>query len=226
MDAAQNEEIERPRLSKAAVVDRGLALADAEGLDAVTIRRLATELGVTPMALYWHFRSKEELLTALADRVWAEIDVRLDPDAGWPEQLRGLMESLVRVLRNHHGASQLLLAGEKRSSEAALIATETALEVLHRGGFDAEHAAAIARSALFAGLALAMSEPGFEPGLTGAERDEHLRQTRIRLSLLPPDRFPRLVEAAVPLTSCDDPEFHYQLGIDMFIAGVRALAPR
>jgi len=226
MDAAQYEETERPRLSKAAVVERGLALSDAEGLDAVTIRRLATELGVTPMALYWHFRSKEELLTALADRLWGEIDVTLDPEADWPEQLRGLLESLVHVLRAHPGASQLLIAGEKRSSEAALLATETALEVLHRGGFDPEHAAAIARNALFTGLALAMSEPGFEPGLSDAERTEHLRQTRIRLSLLPPDRFPRLVEAAVPLTSCDDPEFHYQLGIDMFIAGVRALAPR
>jgi len=226
MDAAEAQESERSRLSKAAVVERGLALADADGLDAVTIRRLATELGVTPMALYWHFRSKEDLLTALADRVWEEIDTKLDPDAGWPEQLRCLLESLVRVLRSHPGASQLLLAGEKRSSEAAMIATETALEVLNRGGFDPERAAAIARSALFTGIALVMSEPGFEPGLTDAERAEQSRQSRVRLALLPPDRFPRLVEAAGPLTSCDNPDFHYQLGIDMFIAGVRALAPR
>jgi len=224
MDTSLKEEAERPRLSKATVVERGLALADAEGLDAVTIRRLATELGVTPMALYWHFRSKEELLTALADRVWGEIDVKLDPDAGWLGQLRGLLESLVRVLRAHPGGSQLLLAGEKQSSGAAMQATEAALQVLHEAGFDAEHAAAIARNALFTGIALAMSEPGFEPGLTDAERTEHLRQTRVRLALLPPERFPRLVEAAVPLTSCDDPEFHYRLGIDMFIAGVRGLA--
>ena len=44
------------------MVGRAIALADAEGLDALTIRRLAQELGVTPMALYWHFRNKEELL--------------------------------------------------------------------------------------------------------------------------------------------------------------------
>jgi AcrR family transcriptional regulator len=70
---------ERTRLSKDAVVERGLAIADAEGLDALTIRRLANELGVTPMALYWHFRSKEALLTGLADRIWAEIDTDTDP---------------------------------------------------------------------------------------------------------------------------------------------------
>src|SRR5262244_357756 len=106
----------RTRLSKAAVIDRALALSDAEGLDALTIRRLATELGVTPMALYWHFRSKEELLGGLADRIWAEIDTDVDPAADWPQQLRGMLQSLVQVLRAHPCASQILLSGEKLSS--------------------------------------------------------------------------------------------------------------
>jgi TetR/AcrR family transcriptional regulator, tetracycline repressor protein len=225
MDAAQTDETQRPRLSKAAVVDRGLALADAEGLDAVTIRRLAAELGVTPMALYWHFRSKEDLLTGLADRIWAEVDVKVDPDADWSAQLRSMMESLVHVLRVHPSASQLLIAGEKRTSEAALIATETALDILERGGFDPDHAAVIARSGLFTGLMLVLSEPGNEPGMDAEQRQEYARQNRVRLSLLPPDRFPRVVEAAGPLTACDKPDFHYQLGIDLFIAGVQALAP-
>ncbi len=220
------EETERPRLSQAAVVDRGLALADAEGLEAVTIRRLASDLGVTPMALYWHFRNKEELLAGLADRVWAEIDVNVDPQAGWLDQLRRLLESLVAVLRAHPSASSLLLEGEKRTSDAAQVAIETTLQVLHRGGFSPEYAASIARSTLFTGLMLVMSEPGNEPGMTAAERVEHMRQTRVRLALLPPGRFPRTIEAAEPLAACDDPEFHYEFGIDMFIAGVRAMAAR
>jgi len=226
MKAPAAEETERPRLSKAAVVECGLALGDAEGLDAVTIRRLAAELNVTPMALYWHFRNKEELLTGLADSVWSEIDVNVDETAEWSAQLRTLMESLIRVLRTHPCASPLLIVGEKRSSQAAMVATETALDILHRGGFDPAHAAAIARSALFTGLTLAMSEPGFEPGTTEAERTEHMRQNRVRLALLPPEQFPRLAEAAVPLTDCENPDFHYQLGVDMFIAGVQALSKR
>lgn len=223
MKVNQVKETERPRLSKAAVVERGLALGDAEGLEAVTIRRLATELGVTPMALYWHFRNKDELLTGLADAVWAEIDVNLDPDADWPAQLRWLLESLVAALRRHPSASQLLTGSEKRTSEAALVAMETALEVLDRAGFDAEYSAAIVRNALFTGVMLAMSEPGFEPGMTEAERAEHQRQNQVRLALLPPDRFPMLVAAAGPMTACDL-DFHYQLGIDMFLAGVQVLS--
>jgi TetR/AcrR family tetracycline transcriptional repressor len=226
MKAPAADETERPRLSKAAVVECGLALGDAEGLEAVTIRRLAAELNVTPMALYWHFRNKEELLAALADSVWSEIDVQDDDTADWSVQLRNLLESLIRVLRTHPCASPLLIVGEKRSSEAAMVATETALDILHRGGFDPAHAAAIARSALFTGLTLAMSEPGFEPGMAEAERIEHMRRSRVRLALLPPERFPRLAEAAEPLTDCSNPDFHYQVGVDMFIAGVQALAKR
>src|SRR5262249_7008116 len=122
------DEASKTRLSKAAVVDRALALSDAEGLDALTVRRLATELGVTPMALYWHFRSKEELLGGLADRLWAEIDTDVDEAADWPQQLRGLLESLVRVLREHPSASTLRLAGKQLNSEAALAAPEPTTE--------------------------------------------------------------------------------------------------
>jgi AcrR family transcriptional regulator len=213
-----------PRLSKAAVLDRALAVGDAVGLEALTIRRLATDLGVTPMALYWHFRSKEELLAALGDRVWQEIDLDLDPAADWPVQLRGLLESVVQMLRAHPCASRLLLAGEKLHGEASLQATEAALAVLERGGFDPALAAEVARCALWTALMLVMSEPGYNPGLSPAERAEQQRQSQIKLAMLPPDRFPHLVAAAGPMTACE-PEFHYRFGIDLFISGVTAVAP-
>jgi TetR/AcrR family transcriptional regulator, tetracycline repressor protein len=218
-------EADKARLSKAAVADRGLALADADGLDGLTIRRLAADLGVTPMALYWHFRSKEELLDGLADQIWAEIDTDVDESADWVDQLRGLLDSLVQVLRRHPSAAQLLIAGEKRNSEAALRASEAALAVLHKGGFTAEQATAITRNALWTALALAMSEPGFWPGMTEAERNEKMRLSRIRLAMLPPERYPRLIEAAVPMTACDNPDEHYRFGVELFIAGVQAIAP-
>ena len=224
--ATTQADTQRPRLSKAAVVGRALALADAEGLDALTIRRLATELGVTPMALYWHFRNKDELLDGLADQLWGEIGTEVDPAAPWHAQLRGLLESLVAVLRAHPSASQLLISGEK-GSPAALHVTEVALEVLRSAGFGPEDAAAIARSGLWTGLMLAMSEPGHDlPGLSEAERTEVQRRSRVRLAMLPPDRYPRLVESAGPMTACDDPDRHYRFGIDLFIGGVQVMADR
>ena len=207
------------------MVDRALQLADAEGIDALTIRRLATELGVTPMALYWHFRNKEELIAGLADRIWSEITSDVDPAAAWPRQLRGLLESLIGVLRTHSSASALLLDSDKLGPSRWQV-TEVTLEVLRTAGFDALHASEIARSTHWTGLMLVMSEPGFDPGMSEAERAEGLRRKQVELSSLPPQRYPRLVEAAVPLTTCsDDPVFHYQFGIDLFIAGVQAMAP-
>jgi TetR/AcrR family transcriptional regulator, tetracycline repressor protein len=222
------EDNERPRLSKAAVVGRALALADTSGLDTLTIRRLAQELSVTPMALYWHFRSKDELLVALADQVWSEIDVAVDPAAPWPDQLRGLLESLVRVLRAHPAAARLVLSHEKQS-EAFRRATEVTLEVLRSAGFGAQYASEIARSALWTGLTLVMSEPGFEPdvdpALSADERAEVQRRKQLQFAMLPVARYPRLVECAAEMTDVE-PEFHYQFGIDLFIAGVRAMARR
>ena len=213
-----------PRLTKDAVVDRALELADANGLDGLTIRKLATELGVTPMALYWHFRSKEELLGGLVERVWSEIDVEVDPAASWPDQLRAMLESLLAVLRAHPAASKLLLEFDKQT-KATMRAAEVSLEILLGAGFDPDRAAGIVRYALWTGIMLVMSEPGAE-WLTADERAEHMRMKQIAYATLPPAVFPRLVECAIPMTSYSDPESHYELGVSIFIAGVEALAPR
>ncbi|MEO6701515.1 MAG: helix-turn-helix domain-containing protein, partial [Jatrophihabitantaceae bacterium] len=70
------------------MADRAIALADIEGLAAVTVRRLATELGVTPMALYWHFRTKDELLAGAADRVLESLQLPSETRPTWTDELR------------------------------------------------------------------------------------------------------------------------------------------
>jgi AcrR family transcriptional regulator len=226
MAATKTGEAERIKLSRAAVVERALELADNDGLEALTIRRLAAALGVTPMALYWHFRSKEELTAGLADRIWGEIKTDVDRTSHWSDQLRMILESLIDVLRTHPSASALLVPSEKLGP-SHWEATETTLDILGNAGFDPQHASEIAKSALWTGLTLVMSEPGFDPALSQADRAEIQRRKQVELASLPPDRYPRLVDAAVPMTSCDEgsAEFHYRFGVDLFIAGVRALAP-
>ena len=145
MAGTKSSEAERTKLSRSAVVGRALALADSAGLEALTIRRLATELGVTPMALYWHFRSKEELIAGVADRIWGEIRTDVDRSSPWPDQLRMMLESLIDVLRSHASASALLLNSEKLGP-SHWQATETTLEILRTAGFDPEHASEIGRA--------------------------------------------------------------------------------
>jgi TetR/AcrR family tetracycline transcriptional repressor len=215
---------DRARLTKSAVVDHALKLADSVGLEALTIRKLATELGVTPMALYWHFRSKEELLIGLVEHVWSEIDLDVDRTAPWPDQLRALFESLLAVLRAHPAAPKLLLDFNKQT-EAILPPTELALEILRSAGFDAEYAAGITHYALWTGITLVMSEPGAE-WRSLEDRDQGQRKKQITYATLPTATYPQLVECAVAMTSSDDPEFHYELGVSLFVAGVEAIAAR
>src|SRR5258706_10592647 len=104
------------RLSRATVAEHALKLADAEGLDSVTIRRLAQELGVTPMALYWHFKNKDELLLGLVDHVLAGVKATRDPADPWLRQLRAMVESLVTLMREHPSLPALLQAVDKQEA--------------------------------------------------------------------------------------------------------------
>src|SRR6476660_7162883 len=122
----------RPSLTREGVADRALALADAEGLEAVTIRRLATELGVTPMALYWHFRTKEDLLAGLADRVLDAVVV--PPRSGdWAVDIRAAMMALVTAMRPHPQIAELVPTQGMRHP-TGLAVTEMALETLEDAG--------------------------------------------------------------------------------------------
>jgi TetR/AcrR family tetracycline transcriptional repressor len=223
-DPDPDGEAGRTRLSKRTVIDQALKLADADGLDTLTIRKLAQELGVTPMALYWHFRSKDDLLEGMAEQIWSEIEVNVDSSQPWWAQLQGGLESLIRVLRAHRSAPQLVLEHEKRN-EAALRATEATLAILTSGGFGPQYASEIARATLWTGITLVMSETGYHPELSDDERAEFQRRNQVQLAMLPTSRYPHLVRCAAPMANCD-PEFHYRLGVELFIAGVRAMAER
>src|SRR5215468_7517943 len=84
----------RPVLSRAVVVARALEIGTAEGLEAVSLRRVAQELGVTPMALYRHVRDKQDLVNAMTEAVLEDLDIMagIRPSMRWTEQMRrGLM---------------------------------------------------------------------------------------------------------------------------------------
>jgi TetR/AcrR family tetracycline transcriptional repressor len=128
------------------------------------------------------------------------------------------------VLRAHPAAPKLLLDFNKQT-EASLRPTELTLEILRSAGFEPEHAAGIAVYALWTGITLVMSEPGAEwRSLEDRERGQ--RKKRITYATLPAATYPQLVECAVAMTSSEDPEFHYELGVNLFVAGVEAIAAK
>ena len=212
----------RTSLTRERVVDRALALAGSEGIDAVTVRRLATELGVTPMALYWHFKTKDDLLAGTADRVLDDVVVP-PPAQEWSEDLRAVLTALVAAMRPHPQVAPLV-ATRMMAHPTGLELTERALSRLAAAGFAPEAASALAMQALRAAIAMVTGDQVDATGMDAETRSEHLRHKQALIASLSPERYPTLVTHAAAMTYCDD-EQYFGLGVDLFVAGVRGLAP-
>ncbi len=208
-------------LTREAVVGVALTMADADGLDTLTIRRLAQHFGVTPMALYWHVKSKDELLDALGDAALAAVQLPAVDDREWSEQYRGLLLALLDALRAHPGTVEL--AGRRvLYCDAGRDLTERALTLLREAGLSVQASADIARSSLQTMMMLVSAEPGVERHAPAEDRCEMLRAKEHALNGLPRDRFPYLVECAAALVNCDDAAVYYRDGLNLFLSGVRS----
>ncbi len=209
-------------LSRAAVVDRALALADAEGLDAVTFRRLGQEFGVTPMALYWHVKNKDELLDAMGDALWAGMSSSADPELTWDDALTEVVRALVSALRAHPACTELAFRRVFAAPEG-LRAAEYLYGKLLGAGFSKRRTADIAVHALHSAVMLVQSQPGAEPGSSAEEFAEVMAHKRGVLEALPTAQYPHIRELTDEILTCDDAEGYYAMGVDVFVAGVRAM---
>lgn len=126
-------------LSPAVVAATGLNMAAASGVDAVSIRKIADELGVTPMAIYRHFSSKEALLAAMLDLFIIEADVLPREPLAWPEWLQHVGMAMYRALCQ--SPSWIPLFGRLQLRPGALAVMESYLGVMQQAGFSHEQAA-------------------------------------------------------------------------------------
>jgi AcrR family transcriptional regulator len=161
----------RPRqtlLSRERIVEVASALVDAEGLDAVSTRRLAAELGVRGPSLYNHFTSKDEILEAVADAVTATVDVSFFDTHDWRDALRLWAGSYHAALAAHPHIVPILAQGPNRRP-AALAMADTVYGALIRAGWPpgrATHIGALMRY-LVTGAGLGSFARGFvdDPGV-------------------------------------------------------------
>ncbi|WP_157530575.1 TetR/AcrR family transcriptional regulator [Microtetraspora niveoalba] len=213
------------KLTRETLVERAVLLADAEGLEAVTVRRLAQELGVTPMALYWHVKNKEQLLNCLADHLLKEVTPEFDRGAPWNVRVRAMVEALIRLMRRHRFLPALFAMIGKGEVESFSRATETALGLLRQAGFSLQEGYLISTYLLHGAMTLVDQEPCVPPTVPPEEADEWRRQKRLALESLPADQYPCIIEYAQTLGEVDV-EGYYALGLDLLLGGVETLAAR
>lgn len=207
------------------IVTAGIALADQDGLERLSMRRLAQELGVNPMSLYHHVRDKDALLDAMLDAVVAGVDpapvAPAQADAGpvpWTDQLRDLVLAARRQVLAHPWAVRVLQQ-RQTPTPAALLHVDRVLGILRGGGCSvalSHHALHLLGSRvlgfsqdLFDDASAARAEPAAVAAQVAAWAGSH----------------PHVAELAAAVThqgglgGCDDDQ-EFAFGLDLLLDGL------
>ena len=203
----------RTRLARDQVARAALELADAEGLEALSMRTLADRLGVGTMTLYGYFRNKDELLDAVVDAAVGETDP--PPREGdWTEQLREVVLYARRGLLRHPSIVELRVRRPVLRPEALRFA-ERSLGILLDAGFDVREGTAAFRLLFTYTLGFAALSP--------AEATEDDRRAAMAaLGALPADEYPALTAARAEASEAMGGEEVFRYGLERIIDGLRA----
>ena len=212
-DAAPARPRGRNRLDPEQVARTALALADREGLDSLSMRRLADEVGVGTMTLYGHFRSKDDLLDAMIDAAYAEFEVP-PPTDSFREGIREIVVAARGVMIRHPSMVEIR-SSQPIVTRRALEVTEIGMRILMKAGFDRQEAAHAFRVLFDYVFGYALVNPW-------APSEEVRRTAHSGLVALPPDEFPALTSAAAEIAESVGGDRQFDYGLDRIIDGLEA----
>jgi AcrR family transcriptional regulator len=212
------EPTRRVPITLARIVAGALDLIDREGLDALSMRNLATELQTGTTTLYRYVTGKDEVLVLVADSVLSETQLRRPLEGlGWREVLEELAHSMRTALGSHPNVATLFATAVPVGPNS-LLGRELTLHVLRERGFDAALAADVYTAVAHQVLASVLQEPmnDFRVGGLGASKSLTLRDF---YRSLPAAQYPHLVELADELTSRTTTE-EFEFGLGCLLDGV------
>jgi AcrR family transcriptional regulator len=209
----------REPLTREAIVETALRLLDENGLDELSMRRLAEELDTGPASLYWHVGSKDGLLELIFDRVIGEVELPEPEPERWQEQLKeGARAGRAMILR--HRDIVRISIGRIPMGPNALRVSEGIFAILRAGGVPDE-LAVTGHHLLFAlinGFTLdETTDLGVE--IAGPLDEQAANAARDYVAALPAEQFPNLV-AVSPHFGHADNDQSFDLLIDLFVDGL------
>ncbi|WP_336205603.1 TetR/AcrR family transcriptional regulator [Nonomuraea sp. LPB2021202275-12-8] len=199
-------------LSRARIVAAAIDLIEREGADAVSMRRIAADLGVGVMSLYNHVPNKDALLNGVAEAVLSEIEFTDDPDAHWTDRVR-MQARAFRQIAHDHPRSTMLVVSRQLHSNAGLLPVERALATLRSAGFDGIDAVRVLR--LF--IAFIVGSLLREVGVTPTFAPVHTKM--INAEEVDPALFPEVSALSSLLGSCDH-EAEFEFGVELLIQAI------
>lgn len=205
----------KPPLSEEVVVDAALAILKSEGLDAISMRRVATALDTGAGSLYVYVSGRDGLLQAMQDRVLATVELEPPAPAHWRAQLHGLLARMHAALIAHPGIAATTLAIPPRS-EAALLLQENLLGILLAANLAPQQAAWT--TDVFAAL---VTHAAVEDDLRRTKNQELGKELHQIFAALPADRFPLITAHAAQLVAGNS-EQRFRFAVDTVINGLLA----
>jgi AcrR family transcriptional regulator len=211
----------KPPLSEEAIVDAALSITQAEGMAAVTMRRVAAALDTGAASLYVYFGNRDELVRAMLDRAAATVPLVKPEPKRWREQVHDLLGGFLAALEAHPGLAAALPA-EPPTTENALGGAENLLGLLLAGGIAPQDAAwACDILALIVTATAAEADVRRAAGHTDPDREDVVTRMRDTFSGLSPDRFPLLSAHASELTAGESDD-RFRFAVDIFLDGLVA----
>jgi AcrR family transcriptional regulator len=208
------------------IVAAGIAIADAEGLAAVSMRRVAGEVGVATMSLYRHVEDKDDLLLRMMDSVVRDWQLPTDPPAGWRPRVELAARTVWDACRRHPWMASAMSITRPQATPGALPFSEFLLTALDRTGLD-HHTTFTAYVTLMnyvRGVALNLELEAEAEAATGVDSEEWLTAQAPRLqALLETGRFPvftRYVSRDYDFSL----EGLFEFGLARLLDGLEALA--
>ncbi|MEO8827720.1 TetR/AcrR family transcriptional regulator C-terminal domain-containing protein [Lapillicoccus sp.] len=207
-------------LTRARVLAAALSLADAGGIESLSMRRLGREVGVEAMSLYNHVSGKDDILDGIVDLVFGEIDLPTST-TDWQAGMRHRAYSARDVLARHSWAASLMQSRTSPGS-AMLRHHDTVIGTLRRGGFSvtmAAHAFSVIDSYIY----------GFaqqQQNLTYTTPEEATRLAESILEQVPATDYPHLAELLIEHAVTPDYDYaaEFDFGLELILSGLQRLA--
>ncbi len=211
------------QLTRERIITAAVELIEREGVDGLSMRRIAAQLGSGVMSLYNHVPSKAALLDAVAERVMSGLDLTTEPGASWEDQVRGQARAFWQVARAYPRCTMVLVS-RPATSASELRPMEHALATLRSAGFSGEEAVSVVRAFVAYIVGSLVREVGVAPGLVPQRPLGHDQAVLLadRPIGLDPADFPQVTSMSAELLQRDH-DADFEFGLNLL---VRAVADR
>lgn len=217
------DKIGRPKagqepLNRDRILTAALRLVDEQGMQALSMRRLAAELEVDPMAIYYHLPNKRAILGGLVERVFAELRLPLAKGGAWPEQVRAVAQAYHGLAKAHPNLVLYLVTDRESAAVAALELNEALYEALAAAGLSPQMIVRASDLIVDYVNGFALAEVSGPVGQT-----TEWQELSVLLDEHSPDQFPAMRYVLSSLTG-EDLADGFEAGLDIILAGIAAIA--